>query len=817
MSINQDLNFHDTDENINANLIKSSTDMGRDAYSHPTESITSSKSRFQKIKDNVMSLSEILSFKVVVIFAILPFVAFGLFYDRTDFIKTLLLSLETFFALFVCGVILMRSKLVKFDIPILVLPLIGFVLTGFINLLFSLNINSSLLGTADNRAGSVFVIFSLLMAFILATNSRPSILNLTAKILKIVLTVAVIFSIIQILNVLGSGLVLGDFITVFGPMNFAGIAACVLMILVHDAFINIKEGSISLYHRIFGVVGFVSSVALVFLLSWWPMSILLIVAFILPVALRREVSIKQPMPLLSLAILVTSLSVSYFTQAPMHIRSDLPIEVMPNLRSMFSMSVESLKLFPMGVGFENFIYGYDYLRPDFVTNSQFHNLRFVNGGSELFTKIIEGGFPALIAIVFAIIIIAKNFISNLKFGLSEIEYTGWSIVITLLVASIFYPFNIFNIVILVFGLALVSGKNTWKVLNISLEGYNKSFLSSILGVILCIASIFGIYVSVNVARANYLLAKAVDSKNPEVAVENIVTSIGLNPSDDRSYRALAESLLYAISRDIKAGPVQGESQADFTNRIKTEVGSLTSVVQKLVEVQPNDAQNWFVMGYVYQNLAEIIPGADQLAVEAYSRALKLNPGSPVTYYRIGNTMLEAAERNIVVLNKKDLKKEAIDQINNAVKDNFRIAEENYKKAISLYNNFGDAIYNLSATYERQGKLKEAISSFEVIVKSDPGNPANWLQLGLLYYRNNQKEAALSSWSRAVEISPTYSNARWYLSLILEERGRLDEALAQVLEIEKFNKDEPLVKKRLEQLNAGRRIIPPGNLLDQKPL
>ena len=101
--------------------------------------------------------------------------------------------------------------------------------------------------------------------------------------------------------------------------------------------------------------------------------------------------------------------------------------------------------------------------------------------------------------------------------------------------------------------------------------------------------------------------------------------------------------------------------------------------------------------------------------------------------------------------------------------------------------------------------------------NNPNDPSLVFQLGLLYYRNNRKDDAFRAWQRAVFLFPNYSNARWYLSLLYEERGDLNSALEQVNEIQKLNPDNELVKQRIAQLEAGRRTIPPEKLLDQKPL
>ena len=146
------------------------------------------------------------------------------------------------------------------------------------------------------------------------------------------------------------------------------------------------------------------------------------------------------------------------------------------------------------------------------------------------------------------------------------------------------------------------------------------------------------------------------------------------------------------------------------------------------------------------------------------------------------------------------------------------AEKEYMKAIELYNNYGQALYNLAAVYDRKGELPQAIRQFERLRSTNPNDPSIPFQLGLLYYRNNQKDMAFSAWEQAVLLFPDYSNVRWYLSLIYEERNDLKHALAEVEAIQKLNPDNDLVEKRIEDLKNGiRQIVPPEDVLDKSPL
>ena len=69
------------------------------------------------------------------------------------------------------------------------------------------------------------------------------------------------------------------------------------------------------------------------------------------------------------------------------------------------------------------------------------------------------------------------------------------------------------------------------------------------------------------------------------------------------------------------------------------------------------------------------------------------------------------------------------------------------------------------------------------------------------------------------LSPNFSNARWYLALIYEERRDLPNAIEQlekILSLEE-NKGNQIVTTKLSELKKGQTKIPPQKVLDQKPL
>jgi tetratricopeptide (TPR) repeat protein len=89
------------------------------------------------------------------------------------------------------------------------------------------------------------------------------------------------------------------------------------------------------------------------------------------------------------------------------------------------------------------------------------------------------------------------------------------------------------------------------------------------------------------------------------------------------------------------------------------------------------------------------------------------------------------------------------------------------------------------------------------------------QLGFLYYKNNQFDFAKQVFERVVQLSPNYSNARYFLGLIYDRENLKDKskAIEQFLKIAELNPDNNEIKLIIANLEAGKpalyKIVPPA--------
>ncbi len=136
------------------------------------------------------------------------------------------------------------------------------------------------------------------------------------------------------------------------------------------------------------------------------------------------------------------------------------------------------------------------------------------------------------------------------------------------------------------------------------------------------------------------------------------------------------------------------------------------------------------------------------------------------------------------------------------------AEEAFRKALELKQDYAPAHYHLAILFEREGKVDDAIGKMESVLRYNPTDVGAAFQLGLLYVRRRGPEdlnRAKAAFEYTVRLAPSYSNARWFLAAVYEQQGDLEAATQQVEDVLRLNPGNALVKARLERLKAGQTV------------
>ena len=774
----------------------------------------------------------------------LPFTA-----DVLEFNKQALLVAVAGIGLVLYLIDVVKTGIFKYKPTALYWPVLGLVFAGVISVIFSVSRFNSLFGFGGSRSFSLLSLASLAALFFLAVNVADDGGKTLKKAITASLSLAFIFGALQVLGLYlfkGSLFVNPTFNSV-GTLNALGILAAVSLAffaslgLKKQVSVEIEEGSFSklaLNWVATGLryVGFVLALFLVVLINWWPIWTVAFVSLLAGVALesagnpRLRAGSRMRMFAIPMALIVLGIFLMLVNFNWTSLKSKFPIEVAPSQKSSWKIAFNSLKSRPLGFGLENFGIAYDKLRPSDIANTVFSQIRFGDSASEAANMAIEGGILMILAVLSIFWFYGRELVGRFRKETIGRGETGSILAASLglLTALFLYPFNLalMAILILLLALSVISeGREdaaaAENVITINLESSAKySFAGSLAFIVGLVLVLVAGYFTVNNYMSNVYLARALGATDRTKAIGYFVESVNSNTKDARVLRLLSQTVVAQLADDLRTGPRKDETKENYNARIQNQIASAVDISLRAANVDPADSQNWANRGLVYQNLMTLVGGADQAAVNMYNESLKRNPADPLAYLRIGNVYLSAADNLRALINNPppgQAGKIDYTAARKQVDDNMAKAEENFKKAISLYNNYGQALYNLAVVYDREGKLPEAIKQFEKLQAANQRDPSILFQLGLLYYRNNQKDNAFSAWQQAVVLFPDYSNARWYLSLVYEERGDLASALNQVEEIAKLNPDNELVKQRLAQLEAGQRTIPPEKVLGKKPL
>ncbi|MBI5134813.1 tetratricopeptide repeat protein [Candidatus Uhrbacteria bacterium] len=225
------------------------------------------------------------------------------------------------------------------------------------------------------------------------------------------------------------------------------------------------------------------------------------------------------------------------------------------------------------------------------------------------------------------------------------------------------------------------------------------------------------------------------------------------------------------------------------------------------------AANWQALAGLYQQLSPFVEGAEDEAIKSLEKLRELEPNNPTHVTDLAAIYVTRADREGAAGEKANQKK-----ISDALID----AEDLLKKALQLDEGFASAHFQMAIIEERRGKLSEAIKRVEGLSRTRPGDLPLHIQLGALYYKNNQKDLAEKVWNAVIAAKSDYANARWYLAQLYEDQKRYDDELSELNEILKNNANNPQLMKKIEEVTklateGGRGTTGSSTLKEKIPL
>ncbi len=141
-----------------------------------------------------------------------------------------------------------------------------------------------------------------------------------------------------------------------------------------------------------------------------------------------------------------------------------------------------------------------------------------------------------------------------------------------------------------------------------------------------------------------------------------------------------------------------------------------------VQMDPNLMEAQRALGYVWERT-----GNYDLAFDAYQNALRINPNLALIHIAIGNMYFNLEET--------------------------RLAIDSYNRANTLAPNDVVPLRLIAQAYAKDGEFGKASQYASTAVELDPSNPRLHGDLGRMYYKNGDYEAAIASLFLAIQGGP----------------------------------------------------------------
>ncbi len=264
-------------------------------------------------------------------------------------------------------------------------------------------------------------------------------------------------------------------------------------------------------------------------------------------------------------------------------------------------------------------------------------------------------------------------------------------------------------------------------------------------------------VHVRTSKADDALSAISDYVTDDCKDPDVLETAGLAHALKGEYETALGLLKRAIAVDI-ARP----SSALALARVYLMSGNAHEAEALLARILNKDPSN---NGALYL-LAEshMKKNETDAAADAYERILKNDPADSEAFY--GRGMLYIKNRNYDA----------------ALSFSDRFIERFPKKAA------GHQLRGISLFYKKN--FKEAIAVLQNSVSLQPGIPA-YLFLGLCHYYTNELELSLSYLQKVPDGSPSFSEAREVISLILLRKNRVDDAIYEIKKVVERNDRDAL--------------------------
>ena len=232
-------------------------------------------------------------------------------------------------------------------------------------------------------------------------------------------------------------------------------------------------------------------------------------------------------------------------------------------------------------------------------------------------------------------------------------------------------------------------------------------------------------------------------------------------------------------------------QGNFLMRIG-QIDRAIEAYLRAIDLDPDSAKVYNNRGNAYKIKNDV-----DHAIKDYTKAIELNPELAVAYsnrgvaYDIkGYTDQAIADLNKAIELKSD---DAATYYNRGIiyrsKGNVDRAIEDYTKAIKLSLDYAMAYYNRGEAYYMKKDIDRAIEDYNQAIKLEPNYVKSYINRGVAYRSKGNVDRAIKDYTKAIKLNPGNDKAYKNRGMAYYMKGAYDRAIEDYSQVIELNPDD----------------------------
>ena len=256
-------------------------------------------------------------------------------------------------------------------------------------------------------------------------------------------------------------------------------------------------------------------------------------------------------------------------------------------------------------------------------------------------------------------------------------------------------------------------------------------------------------------------------EDPSEGWQNVVD--GIRKAVDEM-QAQAKSTSENVQNRRLAGWVL--QQGNFLLMLK-QINMAIEAYSHAIDLNPDNAD-----AYINRGAAYIKGGKHDLAIENCNKAIQLRPNYALTYNNRGVAYDEKCEHDRAISDYDkaiELKPNYADAYNNRgnvykAKRLYDRAISDYDKAIELKPNYADAYYNRGIAHNVKDEHNLAIKNYNKTIQINSRHAGAYNNRGRIYIEKGDYDRAIEDYTKAVELNPNRAEIYYNRGIAYERRG-----------------------------------------------